>query len=79
MRVFRQANQCGDGGQPRRIAFGGMSVDETIAKEALCLAQPVAVEAAILASEEETRKRGDVLDAWRGVLGELLFLQPQDL
>jgi len=42
-----------------------MSVDETIAKEMLCVAQPAAVEAAILASEEETRKQDDVLDAWR--------------
>jgi exonuclease VII large subunit len=42
-----------------------MSVDETIAKEVLCVAQPAAVEAAILASEEETRKQDDVLDAWR--------------
>jgi hypothetical protein len=65
MRVFRQANEYGDGGQPRRIAFGGISVGETIAKEVLCVAQPVAVEAAVLASEEETRKQGDVLDAWR--------------
>ena len=40
-------------------------MDETIAKEVLCMAQPVALEAAILASEEETREQGDVLDAWR--------------
>lgn len=54
-----------DSGQPRCIAFGGMSVNETIAKEVLCVVQPAAVEAAILASEEETRKQDDVLDAWR--------------
>jgi hypothetical protein len=65
--VLRYACHRGwlDSGQPRCIAFGGMSVDETIAKEVLCVAQPVAVEAAILASEEETRKQDDVLDAWR--------------
>ena len=65
--VLRYACHRGwlDSGQPRCIAFGGMSVDETIAKEVLCVAQPVAVEAAILASEEEARKQDDVLDAWR--------------
>jgi hypothetical protein len=54
-----------DSGQPRCIAFGGMSVDETIAKEVLRVVQPAAVEAAILAGEEEARKQDDVLDAWR--------------
>jgi DNA invertase Pin-like site-specific DNA recombinase len=54
-----------DSGQPRCIAFGGMSVDETIAKEVLCVAQPAGVEAAVLAGEEEARKQDDVLDAWR--------------
>jgi DNA invertase Pin-like site-specific DNA recombinase len=54
-----------DSGQPRCIAFGGMSVNETIAKEVLCVVQPAAVEAAILASEEEARKQDDVLDMWR--------------
>jgi DNA invertase Pin-like site-specific DNA recombinase len=54
-----------DSGQPRCIAFGGMSVDETIANEVLRVVQPAAVEAAVLASEEETRKQDDVLDAWR--------------
>jgi DNA invertase Pin-like site-specific DNA recombinase len=65
--VLRYACHRGwlDSGQPRCIAFGGIIVDETIAKEVLCVAQPAAVEAAILASEEETRKQDDVLDAWR--------------
>jgi hypothetical protein len=65
--VLRYACHRGwlDSGQPRCIAFGGMSVDETIAKEVLCVAQPAAVEAAILASEEEAHKQDDVLDAWR--------------
>ena len=54
-----------DSGQPRCITFGGMSVNETIAKEVLCVVQPAAVEAAILASEEEARKQDDVLDMWR--------------
>jgi DNA invertase Pin-like site-specific DNA recombinase len=54
-----------DSGQPRCIAFGGMIVNETIAKEVLCVVQPAAMEAAILASEEEARKQDDVLDMWR--------------
>ena len=67
MRNGCYAFKCVTGGQwqPRCIAFGGVSVDETIAKEVLCVAQPAAVKAAILASEEETRKQDDVLDAWR--------------
>jgi DNA invertase Pin-like site-specific DNA recombinase len=54
-----------DSGQPRCIAFGGLSVDEVIAKEVLCVVQPAAVEAAVWAGEEEARKQDDVLDAWR--------------
>jgi DNA invertase Pin-like site-specific DNA recombinase len=54
-----------DSGQPRCITFGGMSVDETIANEVLRVVQPAAVEAAVLAGEEEARKQDDVLDAWR--------------
>ncbi len=51
-----------DSGQPRCIAFGGMSVDEVIAKEVLRVVQPAAMEAAVLAGEEEARKQDDVLD-----------------
>ena len=65
--VLRYACHRGwlDSGQPRCIAFGGMSVDETIAKEVLCVVQPAGVEAAVLAGEEEAHKQDDVLDAWR--------------
>ena len=42
-----------------------MSVDEVIAKEVLRVVQPAAVEAAVLAGEEEARKQDDVLDACR--------------
>jgi len=54
-----------DNGQARCIAFGGTSVDEAIAQEVLRVVQPAAVEAAVLASEEEARKRDDVLQALR--------------
>ena len=53
-----------DNGEPRCIGFGGMAVDETICKEVLRVVQPAAVEAAILASEEEARKQDEVLQAW---------------
>jgi len=52
-----------DNGEPRCIGFGGMPVDETLAQEVLRVAQPAAVEAAILASEEEARKQDEVLEA----------------
>ena len=40
------------------------SVDETIGQEVLRVVQPAAVEAAVLASEEEARQQDDVLEAW---------------
>jgi hypothetical protein len=54
-----------DNGQARCIAFGGTLIDEAIAQEALRVVQPAAVEAAVLASEEEARKQDDVLQALR--------------
>jgi len=52
-----------DYGEPRCIGFGGMPVDEALAQEVLRVVQPAAVEAAILASEEEARKQDEVLEA----------------
>src|ERR1700693_3184546 len=54
-----------DNGQARCIAFGGTSVDEAIAQEVLRVVQPAAVEAAVLASEQETRKQDEGLQALR--------------
>jgi hypothetical protein len=54
-----------DTAQPRCIAFGGASVDEAIGREVLRVVQPAAMEAAILASKEYTRKQDDVLHALR--------------
>ena len=54
-----------DNGEGRCIAFGGILVDETMAKEALRVVQPGALEAAVLASEEETRQQDEVLEALR--------------
>jgi DNA invertase Pin-like site-specific DNA recombinase len=52
-----------DNGEPRCIAFGGISVDEAISKEVLRVVQPAAIEASVLAGEELGRQRDDILDA----------------
>ena len=52
-------------GQARCIAFGGRSIDKAIVHEVLRVVQPAAVEAAILASEQEACKQDDVLQALR--------------
>jgi len=54
-----------DNAQQPCIAFGGIPVDEAMSKEVLQVAQPAAVEAAVLASQEEARQRDDVLEALR--------------
>jgi len=41
-----------DNGEPRCIAFGGISVDEAISREVLRVVQPAAIEASVLASQE---------------------------
>ena len=52
-----------DQGEPKCIAFGGTSVDEAVSAQLLRVVQPAAVEAAIMASEEETHQRDEVLAA----------------
>jgi DNA invertase Pin-like site-specific DNA recombinase len=52
-----------DNGEPRCIAFGGMSVDEAISREVLRVVQPAAIEASVLASQELGRQQDDILDA----------------
>src|SRR5215831_12333928 len=52
-----------DNGAPRCIAFGGMTADDAMAKEILRVVQPAALEAAVLASEEEAHKQDEVLEA----------------
>jgi hypothetical protein len=49
-----------------RIAFGGIPVDEAIGREVLRAVHPAAVvEAAVQASQEETRRQDEVLEALR--------------
>src|SRR5499427_4275171 len=54
-----------DNGQPKCITFGGTNVDEAVSRQLLRVVGPVAVESAVMASEEEVRQRDDVLDALR--------------
>jgi DNA invertase Pin-like site-specific DNA recombinase len=52
-----------DNAEPKCIAFGGLPVDDEIARQLLCVVQPGAVEAAMAANEEDQRHRDDVLAA----------------
>ena len=49
-----------DKGQPRCISFGGTRVDEAIAVEVLRVVRPAAIEAAILAYQDEVNKEDEV-------------------
>lgn len=51
-----------DNGEPRCITFGGVTVDGAVAREVLRLVQPGAIEAAVVANEDEARKQDDVLE-----------------
>ncbi len=63
--VLRYACHRGflDNGEPRCIAFGGITVDEAIGREVLRVVQPAAIEASVLACEQRARHQDDVLDA----------------
>ena len=63
--VLRYACHRGglDNGEPRCIAFGGLRVDDAIGAEVLRVVEPCALEAAILASRDEVRRRDEVLEA----------------
>ena len=52
-----------DNGEPRCIAFGGITVDEAIGREVLRVAQPAAIEASMQAQQERSRQRDDILQA----------------
>jgi hypothetical protein len=52
-----------DNGEPRCIAFGGITVDDAIGREVLRVVQPAAIEASMLAHEERVRQQDDVLEA----------------
>lgn len=52
-----------DHGEPRCIAFGGVPVDDVISREILAVVQPAAVEAALLAREEQMQNQNDAIAA----------------
>ena len=65
--VLRYACQRGllDNGDGRCISFAGLVLDEAIAKEILGVVEPAGVEAAVLASEQETLQQDEVMEALR--------------
>ncbi len=52
-----------DNGERKCIAFGGIPVDDAIAQQVLRVVEPGAMEAAVLASQEETKQKDEVLGA----------------
>jgi DNA invertase Pin-like site-specific DNA recombinase len=52
-----------DKGLPRCISFGAIPVDAAVAAEVLRVVQPAAVEAAILANQDESKKEDQVREA----------------
>jgi DNA invertase Pin-like site-specific DNA recombinase len=54
-----------DNGEPPCIGFGGLPVDDAVTEEILRVVQPGAVEAAVVASEEQSRQHDQVLEAWQ--------------
>lgn len=54
-----------DNGEPPCIGFGGLPVDEAVAGEILRVVQPGAVEAAVLANQEESLRQDQALEAWK--------------
>jgi len=52
-----------DNGEARCIAFGGIPVDDAIAREVLRVVQPAAIEAAVQASQQEARLQDQVFQA----------------
>ena len=52
-----------DNGEPRCIGFAGLVVDQAITREILRVVQPAAIEAAVMAHEEQARKVDEVLAA----------------
>lgn len=52
-----------DHGEPRCIAFGGVPVDEAIGRQVLAVVQPAAIEAALVASEEQMQEHDEAIAA----------------
>jgi DNA invertase Pin-like site-specific DNA recombinase len=52
-----------DFGHPHCIGFGGLAVDEAVGRELLRVVQPVAIEAALMATQDQGHKLNEVLAA----------------
>lgn len=65
--VLRYVCQRGwlDHGQPRCIAFGGVPVDDSISRQLLEVVRPMAIEAAVIADQEQSQVQDEALAALR--------------
>ena len=54
-----------DNGEPPCITFGGLSLDEAVSRELMTVLEPAAIEAAVLASEQENGQQDEILSALR--------------
>jgi DNA invertase Pin-like site-specific DNA recombinase len=52
-----------DNKEARCVAFSGATVDAAVARQLLCVVQPAAIEAAIMATQRQARVQSEVLDA----------------
>ncbi len=54
-----------DNKEARCVAFSGANVDAAVAGQLLCVVQPAAIEAAIMATQRQARAHSEVVDALR--------------
>ena len=52
-----------DNGEPPCITFAGLSLDEAISREILTVLEPAAIEAAVLANEQEGLQQDEIMAA----------------
>ena len=52
-----------DNGEPPCITFAGLSLDEAISREVLTVLEPAAIEAAVLATKQETWQQDEIMAA----------------
>jgi len=52
-----------DNGEPPCITFGGLSLEEAISRELMTVLEPATIEAAVLASEQESRQQEESIAA----------------
>jgi DNA invertase Pin-like site-specific DNA recombinase len=52
-----------DNGEPRCITFAGLSLDEAVSREIMTVLEPAAIEAAVLATEQEQLQQNEIISA----------------